>query len=62
MIRIPETTDETFGKLLDFGKAMGKATVNCKVNTIYKPIDIEDLTVRGMLKNNIDFHCSVNMF
>lgn len=31
VIRIPETSDETFDKLLAFGKAMGKVTVNCKV-------------------------------
>lgn len=30
VIRIPETSDETFNTLLAFGKAMGKVTVNCK--------------------------------
>ncbi|WAQ96626.1 HCDH-like protein [Mya arenaria] len=30
VIRIPQTSDETFDKLLAFGKAMGKVTVNCK--------------------------------
>lgn len=30
VIRIPETSDETFNALLAFGKAMGKVTVNCK--------------------------------
>ncbi|KAH3872505.1 hydroxyacyl-coenzyme A dehydrogenase, mitochondrial-like [Dreissena polymorpha] len=30
VIRIPETSDDTFNKLLAFGKAMGKVTVNCK--------------------------------
>ncbi|KAL4240516.1 hypothetical protein ACF0H5_001307 [Mactra antiquata] len=30
VIRIPETSDETFNSLLSFGKAMGKVTVNCK--------------------------------
>lgn len=30
VIRIPETSDETFNALVAFGKAMGKVTVNCK--------------------------------
>ncbi|XP_060592406.1 hydroxyacyl-coenzyme A dehydrogenase, mitochondrial-like [Ruditapes philippinarum] len=30
VIRIPETSDDTFNALLAFGKAMGKVTVNCK--------------------------------
>ncbi|KAK3583600.1 hypothetical protein CHS0354_039422 [Potamilus streckersoni] len=30
VIRIPATSDETFDKLLGFGKAMDKSTVNCK--------------------------------
>ncbi|CAF2231247.1 unnamed protein product [Rotaria magnacalcarata] len=30
VIRISGTSDETFQKLLDFGKALGKATVSCK--------------------------------
>lgn len=30
VIRIPETSDETFNKMLEWGKAMGKATVKCK--------------------------------
>lgn len=30
VIRIPETSDETFNTLLAFGKALGKTTVNCK--------------------------------
>jgi len=30
VIRIPETSDATFNALLEFGKAMGKVTVNCK--------------------------------
>ncbi|CAG0901210.1 unnamed protein product [Darwinula stevensoni] len=30
VIRIPETSDETYKKLLEFGKAMGKHTVECK--------------------------------
>ena len=31
VIRIPETSDETFNSLLEFGAAVGKTTVNCKV-------------------------------
>ena len=31
VIRIPSTSDDTFNKLLDFGQAMGKTTVQCKV-------------------------------
>jgi len=30
VIRIPETSDETFNSLLEFGAAVGKTTVNCK--------------------------------
>ncbi|XP_067931625.1 hydroxyacyl-coenzyme A dehydrogenase, mitochondrial-like isoform X2 [Watersipora subatra] len=30
VIRIPETTDETFNALLEYGAAVGKTTVNCK--------------------------------
>lgn len=30
VIKIPETTDETFQSLVDFGKAVGKTTVDCK--------------------------------
>ncbi|KAF6024882.1 HADH [Bugula neritina] len=30
VIRIPETTDETFNSLLEYGAAVGKTTVNCK--------------------------------
>ncbi|XP_064625701.1 hydroxyacyl-coenzyme A dehydrogenase, mitochondrial-like [Lineus longissimus] len=30
VVRIPETSDATFNTLLEFGKAMGKSTVNCK--------------------------------
>jgi len=33
VIRIPETTDETFNSLLEYGAAVGKTTVNCKVTT-----------------------------
>ena len=59
MIRIPETSDETFNKLLEFGKNMGKVTVNCKVrilNVIYI------LTRKGELlefdkKNIFDIKC-----
>ena len=38
VIRIPETSDETFNNLLAFGKAMGKTTVNCKVIRLYLTI------------------------
>lgn len=31
VIRIPETSDETFSSLLEYGAAVGKTTVNCKV-------------------------------
>lgn len=31
-MKIPETSPETFQKLTDFGKALGKTTVECKVN------------------------------
>lgn len=31
VIRISATSDETFGTLLQFGKALGKTTVSCKV-------------------------------
>lgn len=34
VIRISATTDETFQTLLDFGKALGKTTVSCKVCSI----------------------------
>lgn len=34
VIRIPETSEETFSTLLEFGKNLGKATVNCKVSLI----------------------------
>jgi len=30
VVRIPETTDDTFNALVDFGQAMGKTTVDCK--------------------------------
>lgn len=30
VVRIPETSDETFNAMLDWGKAMKKVTVNCK--------------------------------
>jgi len=30
VIRIPETSDETFNSLLEFGATVGKTTVNCK--------------------------------
>ncbi|KAK3090087.1 hypothetical protein FSP39_009054 [Pinctada imbricata] len=47
VIRIPATSDETFNKLLAFGKDMQKATVNCKdtpgfiVNRLLVPYMIE---------------------
>lgn len=47
VIRIPATSDETFNKLLDFGKAMQKTTVNCKdtpgfiVNRLLVPYMLE---------------------
>ncbi|XP_067138419.1 hydroxyacyl-coenzyme A dehydrogenase, mitochondrial-like [Centruroides vittatus] len=30
VVRIPETSDETYNKMMEFGKNMGKATVSCK--------------------------------
>ena len=31
VVKIPETSSETFDSLVQFGKAMGKTTVECKV-------------------------------
>ena len=42
VIRIPETSDETFNNLLAFGKAMGKTTVNCKVIHLYLTITAKE--------------------
>lgn len=47
VIRIPETSDETFNKLMEFGKVMGKTTVTCKdtpgfiVNRLLIPYTLE---------------------
>ncbi|XP_052070005.1 hydroxyacyl-coenzyme A dehydrogenase, mitochondrial-like [Mytilus californianus] len=47
VVRIPATSDETFNKLSDFGKAMKKTTVDCKdtpgfiVNRLLVPYTIE---------------------
>lgn len=47
VIRIPATTDETFNRLLEFGKNMQKVTVNCKdtpgfiVNRLLVPYMVE---------------------
>jgi len=30
VVRIPETSDDTFNAMIDWGQAMGKATVDCK--------------------------------
>ena len=32
VIRIPTTSDVTFNSLMEFGKAIGKTTVSCKVS------------------------------
>ena len=31
VIRTPQTSEETFKKMVDFGQALGKSTVECKV-------------------------------
>lgn len=36
VIRIAPTSDETFQTMLQFGKALGKTTVSCKVNTCFR--------------------------
>jgi len=47
VVRIPETSDDTFNTLIDFGKAMGKVTLSCKdtpgfiVNRLLVPYKIE---------------------
>ncbi|XP_050391069.1 hydroxyacyl-coenzyme A dehydrogenase, mitochondrial [Patella vulgata] len=47
VIRTPDTSDETFKSLVDFGKAMGKVTVECKdtpgfiVNRLLVPYMLE---------------------
>ena len=47
VVRIPETSEETFNALVDWGKAMGKVTLNCKdtpgfiVNRLLVPIKLE---------------------
>ena len=34
MIRLPETSDDTFQTLVDFGEALGKTTVEAKVLSV----------------------------
>jgi 3-hydroxyacyl-CoA dehydrogenase len=38
VIRTASTSEETFETLLNFGKALGKTTVSCKVCLIFKKI------------------------
>jgi len=51
VIRIKETSDETFDKLLEWGKSIGKVTVNCKdtpgfiVNRLLLPNMVEAITM-----------------
>lgn len=35
VVRIPTTSDATFNALLEFGKSIGKTTVQCKVITLF---------------------------
>ena len=47
VVRIPETSEDTFNALVDWGKAMGKVTLHCKdtpgfiVNRLLVPIKLE---------------------
>ena len=38
VVRIPETTDETFDALFQFSKELGKVPVSCKVSSVHKNI------------------------
>lgn len=40
VIRIPETTDSVFNSLLEYGAAVGKTTVDCKVSKFFFGIDL----------------------
>jgi 3-hydroxyacyl-CoA dehydrogenase len=40
VIRTSSTSDETFQTLMDFGKALGKATVSCKVCLIFQTLQL----------------------
>jgi 3-hydroxyacyl-CoA dehydrogenase len=59
VVRIPETSNETFKKMMDFGAAVGKTTVVCKdtpgfiVNRLLVPYMMEAVRMleRGTLLN-----------
>lgn len=54
MIRIPETSHETYALLVKFGTEMGKTTVESKVH-----FKISILAVYVYLEMNWSFSCSV---
>ena len=49
VIRIPETTDETFDALFQFSKELGKVPVSCKVSNVHKKIVCAPLSPRPCL-------------
>lgn len=67
VVRIPETSDETYNALMAFGKAMGKVCITCKdtpgfvVNRLLVPYVAEAIRMyeRGLLFNN-EFYAKRN--
>jgi 3-hydroxyacyl-CoA dehydrogenase len=60
VIRIPETSDETYEKIMAWGKALGKTTITCKdtpgfvVNRLLVPLLAEAVRMleRGKLSQS----------